>query len=54
MILAGEIRGPSKMVLVDGKIVERLSFKDSFGHHVAFVLMCCLDGTPFSRMRQCL
>jgi hypothetical protein len=51
MITRGDIKGPSKLVVVDGEVVMRLSFEESFGGHVAFVIMCYLDAVPFYRSR---
>jgi hypothetical protein len=52
MIMEGTLMGPSKFVVIDGKVVARLSFEESFPNHVAFVVMCYLDGVPFNRSRS--
>ena len=52
MVERGDIKGTSKRMVVDGNVVERLSFEEAFTYHVDFVTMCCEDGIPFYSSRK--
>ena len=52
MVERGDIKGTSKRMVVDGNVVERLSFEEAFTYHVDFVVMCCVDGIPFYSSRK--
>ena len=52
MVERGDIKGTSKRMVVDGNVVERISFEKAFTHHVDFVIMCCVDGIPFHSSRK--
>jgi hypothetical protein len=52
LLSQGDLMGPSKYVVIDDQIVTRLSFEAAFPKHVAFVVMCYLDGVPFYRSRS--